>query len=173
MSGVALVGITNLDLKKLLPLGRQAFGRNLAEQADSAGFEPPLHHMLCVASMKDGSVRPNAKSTLPYLNMFHAGFIVAADERDFAEILELCGMPTVMVESNTRGVLVAYIAGTLSQWKDATLRGCQKTVSREVRAVFNAIFAEFKRIGLNAIFEAKQVPDQGQNGMFYLEYNGK
>jgi len=173
MSGVALVQISALDLKKLLPLGRQAFGRNIAEQADSSGFEPPLHHMLCIASMKDGSLRANAQAVIPYLNLFHAGFIIAADERDFAEILELCGMPCVLTESQTRGVSVAFIAGTLSQWKDATLRGCQTTVSREVCAVFNSIFSEFKRLGLNAIFEAKQVPDRGQNGLFYLEYNGK
>jgi hypothetical protein len=169
MSGVALVQFSTLELGKLLPLGRQAFGRNLAEAADNAGFDPPLHHMLCIASMKDASKRPSAKAVIPYLNLFHAGFIIAADERDFADILELTGMPTVLVDSNTRGIKVAFVAGSLSQWRDAVLRGCQKHVSREARDTFNKIFAEFKRVGLTDIFEARQVPSQ--DSTFFLEHH--
>jgi len=88
MSGVALVQFSSLDTRKFLPLGRQSLDRNLADAADSAGHEPPLHHMLCIAAMKN----PNAKSAndiKPILGLFHAGFIIAADERDWAEILEV------------------------------------------------------------------------------------
>jgi hypothetical protein len=169
MNGVALVQFSNLDLGKFLTLGRQAFQRNLAEAADSAGFEPPLNHMLCVAAMKDAGLRPSAAAVIPYLNMFHAGFVIAADDMDFAEILELAGMPAVLVGTQARNIKMALIAGNLLQWKAAVLRGCQKDVTREVRHVYNGVFAEFKRLGLTAIFEAKQTREQ--DGMFYLEYS--
>jgi len=169
MSGVALVQFSSLDTRKFLPLGRQSLDRNLADAADSAGHEPPLHHMLCIAAMKN----PNAKSAndiKPILGLFHAGFIIAADERDWAEILEVAGMPTVMVESIERGIFVGFIAGTLLQWHAAILRGCQKEVSREVRHTYNLIFTEFKNIGLASAFDFKSKP-HNRDHTFLLEYH--
>ncbi|MHC4700085.1 MAG: hypothetical protein ACYTFQ_05875, partial [Planctomycetota bacterium] len=156
------------DLRKLLPLGRQTLDRNLADSADTMGYEPPLHHMMCIASLKN----PNAKSASdlqPYLNLFHAGFLIAADERDFAEIFELAGMPCVMVETVERGMCVAFIAGSLAQWRDAVVRGCQREISREARHTFNLIFTEFKNIGLAGAFSVVSKPNQ-RDQTFLLEY---
>lgn len=168
MSGVALVQFSNLDIGKTLTIGRQALDRNLASNADAAGHEPPLHHMLCIASLKDKEAK-TADDVKPYLAMFHAGFLIAADERDWAEILELAGMPCIMQESVERGLFVGFIAGTLSQWRDAILRGCQKETSREARDTYNKIYTEFKNIGLASAFSFRSKP-HNRDHTFLLEY---
>ena len=168
MSGVALVQFSSLDLKKLLPLSRQMLKRSISEPADSVGANPPLNHMLCVAAINDPDIIPKAASCVPYMNLFHAGFVIAADERDIAEILSICGLPCVMVETVQRGIYTVFIAGTLAQWKSALLRGCVKSVTRETRHTFNLIYSEFNKLGLAPLFEARKVehPDH----TFLLEY---
>ena len=168
MSAVSLVQFSSLNLNGLLTIGRQALDRNLAASADAAGHDPPLHHMLCISALKNPDAR-SAADAKPYLNLFHAGVMIAADERDFAEILELAGMPAAMVESINRGLWVAFVAGNLSQWRDAVLRGCQKEVSREVRHCYNLIYTEFKNIGLAAAFDFSSKPHS--DSTFLLEYN--
>jgi hypothetical protein len=169
MSGVRLTQFSTVDLGILLPLGRQGLDRSLSEAADAAGLDPPLHHMLCVAAMKEKDLRANADSVKPYLNLFHAGFIVVSDERDFAEIFELAGMPSLLTETTERGICMAFMAGNLSQWRDAILRGCQKDVGRDARRIYNLIYGEFKKLGLTSIFEADQ--KQARDGQtFYLEH---
>lgn len=168
MSGVALVQFSSLDLTKLLPLARQGLGRSISEVADSIDSNPPLHHMLCIANLKEPDLKPSAASVVPYLNLFHAGFLIACHERDAAEILEICGMPCMMTESIERGISVVFITGTLTQWKQACLRGCVPTTTREVRRTFNLIFGEFNKIGLGRIFEVKKV--ERTDNTFLLEY---
>lgn len=168
MSGVALVQFSSVDLRKLLPLGRTAFDRNLAEAADAGGYDPPLHHLLCIAALK--SVEKASPALVkPYLNMFHAGVLVAVDEQDCAEILELAGMPSVMVDTVQRGLSAMFIAGTLTQWQAAMLRGCQKEVSHEARHTYNLIYTEFKNIGLAAAFSMVSKPNT-RDHTFLLEY---
>lgn len=168
MSGIALVQFSNIDLKTLLPLGRQAFDRNLAGEADRQGHEPPLHHMLCIASMKN----PHAKTvedTRPYLNLFHAGFIVACNDRDAAEVLEVAGMPSVMVETVERGYLALFISGSIAQWREAVLRGCRLEVSRGTREVYNGVYVKFKSLGLATLFNVKSKPSR-RDETFLLEH---
>lgn len=168
MSDVALVQFSSLDLTKLLPIARRALDRSISEAADSIDSNPPLHHMLCVANIKEPGIRPSAASCVPYLNMFHAGFLIAAYERDIAEILEIAGMPCILVESVARGVCVVFIAGTIDQWKTACLRGCVQTVTREARHTYNLIYSEFNKIGLASVFEARKT--EKTDNTFLLEY---
>lgn len=168
MSGAALVQFSSLNLEKLLPLGRQALDRSLSERADDAGYTPPLHHMLCISTIKSSDIRASAESCKPYLNLFHAGFLVAADERDFSEILEIAAMPSVITETVERGYSIGFLAGTLSQWKEALLRGCQQIVSKEVRHTYNQIYREFKNAGLSNVFDFNQI--QQRDETFLLEY---
>jgi len=168
MSGVALVQFSNVDIHKLLPIGRQTLDRNLAAQADAAGHDPPLHHMLCIAAIKSPQAR-TSQDLRPYANLFHAGFLVVADERDMAEILELAGMPALLVETVERGVLQAFLSGTLAQWHDAVLRGCQGEVTRETREIYNKLYTEFKNLGLSGLFNVTSKP-HSRDQTFLLEH---
>jgi len=169
MSGAVLVSFTKLDTPKLLTLGRKMFERSLSEAADRVDSNPPLHDMLCIASMNEPDLKPSASACVPYTNLFHAGFIIVADERDMAEILSICGLPCVMVETVERGVCTVFVAGLISQWKNAILRGCVKSVSRETRHTFNMLYGEFNKLGLTPLFEAKKV--ERQDHTFLLEYH--
>jgi hypothetical protein len=168
MSGAALVQFSAANLTKLLPIGRQAFDRSLAEQADVYSHEPPLHHMLCVAAIKSPGAK-TAEDCRPYLGLFHAGVIVVADDRDCAGILELAGMPGMMVETVQRGTCTLFLSGTLDQWANALLRGCQPEVPREVRQAYNDIYTEFKNASLAGIFSV-QVKAGRDSQTFYLDY---
>lgn len=169
MSGVALVQFSEVNLRKFLPLCRETLDRSVADAADTAGYEPPLNHMLCIAAMKDPGAKASAEAVKPYMNMFHAGFIIAVNELYCAEILELAGMPSIMVPHIERGVSVMFIAGNLSQWRDAILKGCQKEVSREVRHTFNLVYTEFKNVGLAGAFSFKS-REHTRDQTFLLEY---
>jgi len=168
MSGASLVQFSSV-LPSLLPLGRQGLERNLAASADAAGHEPPLHHMLCVAAIKDPEAR-SAEDLRPYTNLFHAGFVLAADERDCAEILEIAGMPSLMVDTVQRGLSMLFLSGTLTQWREAVLRGCQKEVTREARQAYNQIYTKFKNLGLAGLFSVRSKQSPRDDGTFLLEH---
>lgn len=168
MSGVALVQFSEVNLHKLLPLCRQALDRGLADTADAAGCEPPLNHMLCIANMKT-PVQASATSVIPYMHLFHAGFIIAVDERDCTEILELTSMPSIVTPSIERGISVMFVSGTLTQWRDAILKGCQKETGQEVRHIFNLVYTEFKNIGLAGAFNFKS-KENPRDHTFLLEF---
>ena len=147
-----LVGFTTLDLKQFLPIMQQALERNVAEVADRANANPPLHHMLCVAGIKDDSVRPTAASLKPYAHLFHAVFLIGCDERDTAEVLEAASMPAIVTPTCQRGIECLLISGTLDLWIDAVLRGSTTKVSYDVRRIYNSIYDEFARVRLDGMF---------------------
>lgn len=156
-------------MDKMLPLMRQALGRSVSAIADKAGFNPPLHDMLCVANIKETNLKPHAMSVKPYLNLFHAGFVIATDERDFAEVLEVAGMPAIMVETLQRDIRLAFITGSLSQWKDAIVRGCISSVGKETRHIYNQVYLAFSKLGLSAAFELTLSPERPDK-TYLIEY---
>lgn len=168
MSGVALVQLSSLDLSTFLPIGRKVLDRSLSEKPDNAGLNPPLNHMLCVASIKSKDIKANAAACKPYLNLFHAGFLIASYDRDLPEILEIAGLPSVTTESVERSLMLTFISGSLSQWRDALLRGCQNEVSRGVRDIYNSVYREFKRIGIGPAFDFNQFENK-KDRTFLLE----
>jgi len=169
MSGVILASFSRLEMDALLPLARQAFGRSIAAPADKAGYDPPLHHMLCIAAIKDPNVKGTASSVTPYLDLFHAGFFIAAHEDDFAEILEIAAMPAISGDTVSRGVRAAFIAGTLTQWRQAILRGCIDKVSPEARTVFNSVYKLLCRMGLSPALQL-QPGQEREDRTFLIEH---
>lgn len=162
-----LIGFTTLDLKHFLPIMQQALDRNVATSADRAGIEPPLHHMLCVAGIKDENVRPTAASLRPYAAMFHAAFLIGCDERDTAGVLEIASMPAVVAPTCQRGVDCVLVAGTLDQWILAVMRGCESGIQHEIRKIFNSVYGEFARIRLEQLFDATR--KSNNDNTFLLE----
>lgn len=165
MSAAQLVGFTSLNLKALLPLMQAAVGRNVAEVADAANLAPPLHDMLCIAAMK-GDVRASADSVRAHTHLFHAIVLVGCDERDTAEVLSLASMPSIVTPSKARGVDCVLLAGTVEQWIDAVTRGCDKSVSREVRAIYNGVYHQFSKVRLGPLFPT---PVDNRDQTFLLE----
>jgi len=163
-----LVGFTTLDLKTFLPIMQQALERNVADVPDRANVNPPLHHMLCVAGIKDDSVRPSAASLKQYAHLFHAVFLVGCDERDTAAVLEIASMPAIVTPTCQRDVDCVLLSATLDVWIKAVVRGSQKSVTSEVRHIYNSIYGEFCRVHLEAMFETSR--NNHTDGTFLLEY---
>jgi hypothetical protein len=155
-AGVALVLLSNLDLNTLLPLSREILGYSPAKAAD--GVTIPLsnsaHQLACVAAFKDSKAPPTVRVAIPYLELFHAGFLIAADERDLVDILEISAMPFVITDTLQRGIQVAIVSGTLDDWARAVKLAChpQASINRDIRYVYNAIYTQLCNIGLKDIF---------------------
>lgn len=170
--GVMLILLTKMDLSHFLPLSREMLGYSPAKAAD--GVTVPLqemaHQLACVAAFKDEHAAPSVNTAIPYLNLFHAGFLFAADERDMIEILEIAAMPFTLVETLSRGIDAAIISGSLAQWRDAVKIACHpKTqLSSGARYAFNSIYKALCKIGLKDIFDDLQVSEQ-QDHTFLLE----
>lgn len=165
--GVALILLTKLDAPSFLPLSREILGYSPATAADAASLNDIAHQLVCLASFKDKHLPPTVKAATAHLNLLHAGFLIAIDERDTVEILEIATMPFVSTDTLSRGIDAIILSGTLAQWRDAVGRGCCEDVSRDVRHAFNSIYRKLCGIGLKEMF-GKQVIDK-QDQTFLLE----
>ena len=111
----------------------------------------------CLAAMKTQDAQVGLS---PHL-LTHVTFsvLLAAAERDMQDILECCsGMPFVIADTVARGVQAAVVTGTLAQWRDAVISGCQHSVEVTVRALFNKILNLFEAVNLNVWRDCNRKP---------------
>ncbi len=163
--GVALVLLTKLDLDIFLPLSRDMLGYSPAQNADRAlaPFKDLEFGLVCASAFKDEAAPPHLTAVCPQLNLFHAGFLIAADERDMVDILELAAMPYVRTDTLSRGITAVVISGSLAQWRDAIKLAClaqsRDPCPRGVRAAFNTVYKILVDNGLQRIFNGLQTSD--------------
>ena len=158
-----LVSAPSIDFRTFIGLSHKVLGRSPASLSDACRRElsDAERFLSCLAAMRDERA-PVGLS--PHL-LTHVSFsaFIGADERDMLEILQLCaGMPFVAVETIVRGVQAAVVTGTLSQWKDAVVSGCAKSVPTPVRHCFNKLHGLFTAAGLNVWrdYTPRSTPDQ-------------
>ncbi len=165
--GIALILLTKLNLQAFLPLSRDILGYSAAKAADGVSIELKEipHNIACLAAFKDEKHPPTFKSDCPYLKLFQAGFLIAADERDMAEILELAAMPFVLTQTMSRGVDAVIVSGTLAAWRDAITLACspRTDISREARFTFNSAYKIFCKEGLRDMFGDLHVAEQADH----------
>jgi len=156
-----------IDFGTFIGLSHKMLGRSPASASDACRRElsDAERFLSCLAAMRDDKA---PVGFLPSV-LAHVSFsvLVAADERDMLEILQLANMPFVTAETLARGVLAAVITGTLGQWRDAVKSGSSPTAEPAVRYCFNKIYGLFNATGLNVWgdFRPREAPDQ----TFYLE----
>ncbi len=160
--GVALILLTKLDSGTFLPLSRKVLGYSPASAADSvtSPLKELAHSVACIASFKDKDASPHLSPASPHFSLFHAGFLIAADERDMVEILELAGMPYTRTETLSRGIEAAVISGSLTQWRDAVKLSCLPAGSsstRGVRHAFNSVYTILINNGMQSLFEGLRI----------------
>jgi hypothetical protein len=146
-----------IDFGTFLGISSQALGYSPSASSDASPL--PLNDterfLACLAALKD---RQAGVGLSPHL-LTHVSFSVlaVADERDMLDVLELCsGMPFVQIETIGRGINLAVITGTLAQWRDAVLSGCQEGVETNVRLLFNTILSRFEQARLNVWQDCKR-----------------
>jgi hypothetical protein len=159
-----------LSIENLALACSQLFNHRVSEGIDNSPRK------LCDAerflSIIDAMREPGAPASLPPDLLKHVTFSVltVADEMDMITVLEICsGMFVTLAETKGRGIMVAVITGTLKQWRDAVIAGCNKRVIYEVRAGFNQIHSLFVGTGLGDAWKnCKQQSDDA--GTFLLTY---
>lgn len=162
MIAVQLVMFSAFDMETFLPLARQALGHGLSSKADEHAVTTELHNMMCVANLMNGG-------PADIINLYNVAYLIAADERDMSGIIQIAGMPHVCVDSITRGVKVAIISGPLSEWQGAIRRGCSEGCELEVRKVYNKVYNDLIRRGLDGILGVADREPQGDS-TFLLEF---
>jgi hypothetical protein len=126
------------------------FGHSPASAADRnrRQLNDAERFLSCLAALKD----PNALVGLAPNLLTHVSFsvLLATSEHDLLDVLEYCaGMPFVSADTVVRGVQAAVVTGTLAEWRDAVISGCQASVECSVRALFNKILSIFEAANLN------------------------
>ena len=162
-----LIQEPRIDFATFLGLSHKMLGYSPAAAADASRREltDAERFLSCLAALKD----PDAPVALSPKLLAHVFFsaLIAADERDMLDILEAAsGMPFVATETLARGVQVAVVTGTLSQWRDAVKSGTATKGS--TRACYCKIMVLFERAGLAHVwndFIKKPTPDR----LFLLE----
>jgi hypothetical protein len=157
-----------IDFDTFIGLSHKMLGRSPAISSDACrrNLSDTERFLSCLAAMCDEKAPVGFSANL----LAHASFsiLVAADERDMLDILQLApGMPFVTAETLARGVLAAVITGTLGQWRDAVKSGSSPTAEPSVRYCFNKIYGLFNAVGLNVWgdLRSREAPDR----TFYLE----
>ena len=145
-----LVQQPSIDFPTFLLHTEQALGYSPGTASDASPLQ--LHDaekfMSCLAGMKD----QGAPVGLPPHLLTHVSFsmLVCAEDRDMQDALEYCsGLPFTVADTVARGVQIAVITGSLAQWRDAVISGCQFAVEPTVRALFNHVLSLFESVNLN------------------------
>jgi len=145
-----LIQQPNVDFSTFLSTAHQMFGYSPSSAVDAVNkqLSDSERFLSCLSAMKD----QNAPVGLPPHLLAHVSFsvLVAANERDILDVLEYCStMAFTTAETVARGVDAAVITGTLSQWRDAVIAGCQPQAEASVRALFNKILTLFESQNLS------------------------
>ncbi len=140
-----LIQTPNIDFTKFLGLSHKMFGFSPAKSADASHrqLNDSERFLSCLAALKDDQ----SPVGLPPHLLTHVSFsvLLAASERDLLDVLEYCaGMPFVAADTIARGIQAAVVTGTLAQWRDAVISGCQAEVEQTVRILFNKILGIFE-----------------------------
>jgi hypothetical protein len=164
-----LVQQPTIDFGTFLGVSREALGYNPADSSDASqrDLSDAERWVSCLAAMTD----PKAKAGLMPTLLSHVQFsvLVVVDERDALGVFQVAaGMPFVVADTVQRGIMLAVLTGTLSQWRDAVKTGTAPENTPSVRAFYAKALLRFDEAGLGNVwqdFDRKTTPDR----LLYLE----
>ena len=144
-----LIQCPSIDFTKFLGLSHKMFGYSPARSADASRrkLSDSERFLSCLAAFND----QQAPVSLPPHLLTHVSFsvLLMASDRDLLDALQYCaGMPFVAADTVVRSVQAAVVTGTLAQWRDAVISGCQPEAEQTVRTLFNKILAIFESANL-------------------------
>jgi hypothetical protein len=153
-----IIQMPSTDFQTLLGLSQPALGRSLAEEADASSIDlsDTERFLACLASLQCGPITSRLFAHVSF------SLLVAAEERDMLDILQVAGMPFALGETLQRGTQLAVVTGTLAQWRAAVEAGSVKDSQANIRAFFNRVqgLFEARRIGAWKDFDQHQLPDR-------------
>ncbi len=144
-SHAILIQQPSIDFTQFLGMSHEMFGYAISAKADASRKQltDTERFLSCLAAMQN----EEAPVSLPPNLLTHVSFsvLVAIDDREMLDVLTCCSkMPFVVADTVARGIQVAVITGSLSQWRRAVLAGCRVEAQPSVRELFNKILSIFE-----------------------------
>jgi hypothetical protein len=156
MNAVQLIMFSAFDLDTFLPIARKARGKGVSADA----ITPEVRNMLCVAGLIDGEATDVE-------DFYTLAYLIAVDERDVPEIVQMAGMPHVVTDTVARGIQALIITGSLPKWQRAAKMGCRSCTSPQTRKIYNMIYTDLDKRGLCGALDVYRSPSG--DGTFLLE----
>lgn len=147
---VALVQTPVIDFNTFLTVSNQALGYDVstAVNASLVNRTDAERFISCLAAMQDRKAKPGCSPRL--LCHVSVSVMIAADDVDMFDILSVCQMPFICVDTRVRGVQLAVATGTLRDWRDAVKFGLSRECrNQNVRMGFNRIMGLFTAINVD------------------------
>lgn len=145
--------------------GTDASGQNFKEYAR---FIVALEEFRASKPLDPIETLGNAESALRHLQF---SFLVMGTSELILRISESTGLHVISARLQKKSGRLAFVSGTLSEWKAAIVEVCATTnYSADMRRVANACLEVFYSSGLEPVFRKysrRSLPDQ----TYLLEYN--
>ena len=159
---VVLITQPQADFDKLLALAHALLGYSPSSAVDRSRIEHSDTSKLIsiLAAVRDRNAQPGLTADL--INHASYSVVIAADERDLMDILAAAsGMPFIVADTVSRGVMMCYLTGDLTKWRDAVVAGTRSEAEFNVRSCYCQIKLLFdKEVGnLWKDFQTKPLND--------------
>lgn len=150
---VVLIVQPSIDFSTLLTVGHKLLGYSMSAKVDQSRLEHCDVERLtsCLAAMNDAQAPAGITPNL----LHHASYsaLICADERDMTDILAAAsGMHFVVADTVMRGAVLAFVTGTVAQWRDAVKSGATPAAEHNVRFCYSAILHLFQQQGLGNVW---------------------
>ena len=153
-----------ISMNTLMGACAQMFQHNVAEAVDKD--QRKLADAEKFLSVLKAMQQPGAPVGLSPDLLGHVTFSVltVATTWDMLEVFAVCsGLQQVLAETKERDIVVAVTTGTLGQWRDAVVLGCNDQQKPLIRESFNQLHSVFVSNGLSAVwrdFDQRQSTDK-------------
>jgi hypothetical protein len=158
-----------LNKEQFLTSCQEMLGYSPARAADSANLAGIKYLLAVFSSFKNNTTSPTTvKNSKEVYNLLNINCLIASDEYEMLQILEIIsGMKFALTETTRRVIHAIIVNGTLIEWRDAIRRGCKRSQPTLIRACFNQLYIQFTQLGLEPIFNG--VKKHASDQTFYLE----
>jgi hypothetical protein len=123
----------------------EVLGYSVAHKADVKGLTGISRNLACLTAFRS----KESNNHQEIYDLLSVGCLILAEENDLPDILEISAMPFALTETKLRGINAAIVSGTLRKWKIAISRGCRQDVKSHVRMCYDALYLQFRSLGLD------------------------
>jgi len=121
---VAVITHPIVDLKTLAEVFEQCLDKSPLRDVDGS-IGSLKHYTSLVDKLKPG-----------YADVLtHIGVLVAMDELDMVELIEVLGVPHISIETKFRGVSLVYFVGSKRDFHGAFTKACSEEVKKTLQEI--------------------------------------
>lgn len=155
---IKLISKPDIDMSQFLHLTATAIGYDPARAIDNTSrlmsdTEKFISALSCFHNEENinrpvGETISDSASICSHLNY---SMLFVADRETIFKSMERSGLQHTVADGLT-GAQLAFVSGSLQQWKTATLECCNDTASYNLRLLFDKVMLMFESIGLKLVW---------------------